>query len=375
MYKREISKAINHWFVKKEIIIIYGARQTGKTTLTQLLVRDNDNSIIIPCDRPATEDILESLNPARIKQLFGSHKIVALDEAQSIENIGKLLKIIYDDDEMKYKIIATGSSSFDLANKISEPLTGRNVKFTLFPLSINEILSQKSWLWIVENLEQLLVYGSYPGIIDLPVEDKVEKLEELSSDYLFKDILAHENINNPGVLRKLLKALALQAGQLVSPNELSKLVGVSAPTVEKYLDLLEKTFVIVNLMSYSRNLRNELKKSRKYYFIDNGIRNAVIQNYSNLDNRGDIGELWENFCVIERMKYNSNNRLRRACYFWRTYDGAEVDLVEVENETITAIEFKWNPSKRRGLPKSFAEKYKVEEFKTITPQNLEELFQ
>lgn len=375
MYKREINKAIDRWLNKKETIVIYGARQTGKTTLTKKILDDRQNSLIIPCDRPATKDILESMNLTRIKQLFGSHEIIALDEAQSIENIGRLLKIIYDDDDMKYKIIATGSSSFDLANKISEPLTGRNIKFTLYPLSIQEILSQKKWLWIVENLEQLLIYGSYPGIVDLPADERIEKLEELSTDYLFKDILVHENISNPGVLRKLLKALALQIGQLVSVNELSKLVGVSAPTVEKYLDLLEKTFVIINLMSYSNNLRNELKKSRKYYFIDNGIRNAVLNNFSNLMNRSDIGALWENFCVIERLKYNSNNRFHRTLYFWRTYDGAEVDLVEIENENLSAIEFKWNRSKKRNLPKSFAEKYKVRDFKTISPENLHELFQ
>lgn len=375
MYKREVNKSINRWLNKDEIIVIYGARQTGKTTLTKMLLEQEGSGLIIPCDRPAAAEILESLNPGRIKQLFGDHKIIALDEAQNIENIGRLLKILYDDDEMRYKIIATGSSSFELANKISEPLTGRNIKFSLFPLSINEILSQKSWLWLMENLEQLLIYGTYPGIIDLSGDEKIEKLEELSSDYLFKDILAHENIQNPGVLRKLLKALALQVGQLVSLNELSKLVGVSMPTVEKYLDLLEKTFVIVSLMSYSGNLRNELRKSRKYYFVDNGIRNAIIQNYSNLDNRTDVGELWENFCVIERMKYNHNNRLRRSNYFWRTYDGAEIDLIEIENEKITAMEFKWNPSKRGKLPKSFAEKYNVKTVTTITPENVQELLQ
>jgi len=307
--------------------------------------------------------------------LFGSNKIIALDEAQNIKNIGRVLKIIYDDKSFNYKIIATGSSSFDLANKISEPLTGRNVKFKLLPLSINEIQSKKDWLWIKENIEQLMIFGSYPEIIDLNYDERITKLEHLASDYLFKDILAYERINNPDVLRKLLKALALQIGQMVSISELSNLVRLSSPTVEKYLDLLEKTFVIFSFPTYSSNLRNEIKKSKKYYFWDLGIRNALIQNYSALSNRQDVGGLWENFCIVEKIKFNNNHQKHRSTYYWRTYDGAEIDLIEVENEKISAFEFKWNPNKTARLPRSFAEKYDVQKFITINPKNFNELLQ
>lgn len=375
MYQREILPAVTRWLDKKEVIIIYGARQVGKTTLLEHILKANPSSQIISCDRPAIEEILEEMNMGQVKLLFGDNKIIALDEAQNIKNIGRLLKIIYDDSSLKYKIIATGSSSFDLANKISEPLTGRNITFKLFPLSIGEIQSKKSWLWILENLEQLMTFGCYPEIIDLALDEKIAKLEQLASDYLFKDVLTHENIKNPGILRKLLKALALQIGQIVSINELSNLVGLSAPTVIKYLDLLEKTFVIFSLSTYSSNLRNEIKKSNKYYFWDLGIRNTIILNYSPLSNRQDVGSLWENFCIVEKIKFNSNHQKYRSTYYWRTYDGAEIDLIEIENETISAFEFKWNPKKTARLPKSFAEKYQVQKFITINPKNFNELLQ
>jgi predicted AAA+ superfamily ATPase len=375
MYQREILPEILKWMAKKEVITIYGARQVGKTTLLECMLKDLPNSLIIPCDRPAAEEVLEDINLGQIRQLFGANKIIALDEAQNIKNIGRVLKIIYDDKSFDYKIIATGSSSFDLANKISEPLTGRNVKFKLLPLSINEIQSKKDWLWIKENIEQLMIFGSYPEIIDLNYDERITKLEHLASDYLFKDILAYERINNPDVLRKLLKALALQIGQMVSISELSNLVRLSSPTVEKYLDLLEKTFVIFSLPTYSSNLRNEIKKSKKYYFWDLGIRNALIQNYGALSNRQDVGGLWENYCIVEKIKFNNNHQKHRSTYYWRTYDGAEIDLIEVENEKISAFEFKWNPNKTARLPRSFAEKYDVQKFITINPKNFNELLQ
>ncbi|OQX72466.1 MAG: hypothetical protein B6D64_15105 [Bacteroidetes bacterium 4484_276] len=334
MYQREIIPAILKWLDKKEVIAIYGARQVGKTTLLEYMLKDMPGSRIISCDRPAAEEVLEDLNLTQIRQLFGSS-----------------------------------------TNKISEPLTGRNIKFKLFPLSVNEIQSKKDWLWIRENLEQLLIFGCYPEIIDLAYDEKIIKLEHLASDYLFKDILASERINNPGVLRKLLKALALQIGQIVSIGELSNLVGLSFPTVEKYIDLLEKTFVIFSLSTFSSNLRNEIKKSKKYYFWDLGIRNALIQSYGALSNRQDIGAMWENFCIVEKIKFNSNHQKHRSVYYWRTYDGAEIDLIEVENEKISAFEIKWNPKKIARLPNSFAEKYDVQKFLTINPKNFNELFQ
>lgn len=374
IYTRDIKENMLQWMNRKEILILYGARQVGKTTLLKEILKDIPESKLIACDRPAVAEMLSGLNMSSVKMMFGNSRIVALDEAQSIENIGRLLKLIYDDDEMNYKLIASGSSSFDLANKISEPLTGRNIRFNLYPLSVNELLSQKDWIWMMENIEQMLIFGSYPGIIDIPEAERILKIEHLASDYLFKDLLDYDRIRNSGVLRKLLKALALQISQIVSVNELAGLVGISVPTVEKYLDLLEKTFVIFSLSSYSSNLRNELKKSRKYYFWDLGIRNALIQNYNPLINRQDTGSLWENFCVAERLKFNHNQQKIRSCYFWRTYDGAEVDLLEEEGGKIKVFEFKWSPRKTVRLPLSLRESYQVEEVKTIHHRNLHELF-
>jgi predicted AAA+ superfamily ATPase len=373
MYKRDLYSNIEVWLERKEIIIIYGARQVGKTTLLNELLHHRDNAIIFNCERPDIMDILESQRLVEIKYLFQDKTIVAFDEAQKVAEIGTVLKLIYDDQSFSQKIIATGSSSFELANKISEPLTGRNVKFKLFPLSLNEIKQEKEWLWIRENLEQLLVFGTYPEIIDLDTSIKNKKLLDLSSDYLFRDVLKYENLKNPSLLRKLLKALALQLGSQVSYHELSNMLGVSSSTVEKYIDLLEKCFVIFSIPSYSRNLRNEITKSKKFYFYDNGIRNALITSFGSIKNRTDVGALWENFCMSERLKFNETNRSGASMYFWRTYDGAEIDLVEDYNGELTVFEFKWQPKRLFRFPKSFVNTYKPIRASLITRDNWVEL--
>ncbi len=369
IYPRDLLLPINHWLDKNEIIILYGARQVGKTTLLKELLKKKDDAIILNCELPSVEDILESKDLAQIKALFEDNKIIALDEAQRISDIGSILKLIYDE-LPQYKLIATGSSSFDLANKISEPLTGRNIKFRLYPLSLKEIKQGRNWLWIKENLNDLLIYGTYPGIIDLSVPDKQAKLYELASDYLFKDILMYENIKNSSLIRKLLKALALQTGSQVSFNELAGLLGVSRPTVEKYIDLFEKNFVIFNLPSYSSNLRNELRKSNKYFFYDTGIRNALIGDFKPLENRLDTGVLWENFCISQRLILSNVTRPNARFYFWRTYDGAEIDLVEEYGGDLNVFEFKMKRKTRTRIPDSFVKKYKPAKAQTITPQNL-----
>lgn len=280
--------------------------------------------------------------------MFQDKIIVALDEAQKVNDIGSVLKLIYD--EMpEYKIIASGSSSFDLANQIGEPLTGRNIKFRLYPLSIQEISMTHRWPWLIRNLNEILVFGTYPELVDLSVADKTTKLFELSGDYLYKDILIYNGIKNPSILRKLLKSLALQVGSQVSLNELSKMLQISRPVVERYLDLLEKSFVIFSLNSLSANLRNEIKKSRKYYFYDNGILNALTGNFAVLTNRSDVDALWENFCISERIKYNHYNSRFVNLYFWRTYDGAEIDLVEERNGNYAAFEFKWKLKRNKSM--------------------------
>jgi uncharacterized protein len=370
MYNREILDSLRKWWTNKEIIILFGARQVGKSTLLEMLSEQYPEMIILNCEQPVVSDILQSKDINRIQALFENKQIVAFDEAQDIPEIGKILKLLYDDKRIQQKIIATGSSSFELANKTGEPLTGRNIKFRMFPLSLAEISKNKGYLNIEEILDELLVYGSYPGIIDLSVSEKKRKLIDLSGDYLFKDIYKFEQLRNPDLLRKILKAIALQVGNLVSVPELANLTGVSVITAERYLDLLEKSFVIFKLGSYSNNLRNELKKSRKYYFYDNGIRNAVLNNFISVSERTDVGALWENFCVSEYLKRNENRGILSNLYFWRTYDGAEIDLIEERDGKLFAFEFKWNTNKKAVIPASFKGSYNVESLEIINREKL-----
>ena len=372
MYKRDLEKSILSWMDCREIIIIYGARQVGKTTLLKMLLEHFPGSLLLNCDRPVVHDILQRKDLTEIKDLFGERRIIALDEAQVVENIGETLKLIYDTFP-EYKIIATGSSSFELSNRLSEPLTGRNIKFHLLPISIHEIRVKNEWIWIKENLDRLIISGLYPGIITISGEKVHRKLEELAGDYLFKDILLFEGIKNSSILRNLIKALALQTGSTVSMNELSRLLGINIRTVERYVELLEKTFVIFRLPALTKNQRNEIRKSNKFYFYDNGIRNAVIGNFGLPGNRVDIGALWENFCICERLKYNSVHNPGTRVYFWRTYDGAEIDFVEEKNGTYTAFEFKWNPHRKVRLPAGFSDLYPTTQFKIIHPGNIAEL--
>ncbi|MBM3404286.1 MAG: ATP-binding protein [Bacteroidetes bacterium] len=374
LYTREIVQSLEKWMDSREILIIYGTRQVGKSTLLDMLLGDRNDAVILNCERPLIFEILQSRDLSKIKALFGDKRIIALDEAQSVTGIGQTLKLVYDE-EPGYKLIVTGSSSFELSDRITEPLTGRNIKFRLYPLSVKEIMAHKSWLWIMENLKELIAYGCYPGIIDLPVEKKKIKLEEMVGDYLFKDILIHEGIKQSGLLFKLLQLIAYQIGNLTSAHELSKELGVSVPTINRFLDLLEKTFVIYPLSSYSSNLRNEIRKSKKYYFYDTGICNAVIGNFGLIDNQKHVGSLWENFCVSERIKFNQIHNRHAKLYFWRTYDGAEVDLVEVFNGNLNTFEFKWNARKKPSLPTSFKEKYHKNTFQVIHPGNFQLLFE
>jgi hypothetical protein len=370
MYPREILPAILHWLERPEILILYGARQVGKTTLLREFIKKREDALLLNCELPVVAGILESRDLSAVSTLFGSSKIICLDEAQKVMNIGSILKLIHDELPV-YKIIATGSSSFELANKIVEPLTGRNIKFRIYPLSISELEMKNGWLWVLNSLNQLLVYGNYPGLIELDSRDKELKLSELTADYLYQDILVYESIRHPAVIRNLLKALALQVGSQVSVNELSGLLGLSRPTVEKYLDLLEKSFVVFRLPSFSRNLRNEIRKNQKFYFYDNGILNALTGNFSSVQNRSDIGALWENFCVSERMKQrNTGVQGIVNMYFWRTYDGAEIDLVEESGGTLKAFEFKWNIKKKPSMPDSFSQSYNVDSYQVINPETL-----
>lgn len=370
MYNRDIESSIIDQLKRPEVILLFGARQTGKSTFLEILAKRFGNMKILNCEQTVIYDALSEINIPKIKALFDNKEIIAFDEAQTIPEIGKILKLLYDDKDIKIQLIATGSSSFELSNKTGEPLTGRNIRYNIFSLSVNEISTTKGWQFFLENLNEILVYGSYPGVIDLGINEKRPKLLSLTNDYLFRDIFKFEQLKNPDVLRKLLKAIALQVGNLVSYQELASLLGVAKETITRYLDLLEKSFIIYRLGSFSGNLRNELRKRHKYYFYDTGIRNAVINNFSGMNERVDAGAIWENFCVSEIIKANNNNQVFSNFYFWRTYDGAEVDLVEEIDGKIIAYEFKWNPGRKPKLPASFAGKYNVKDYKVINPGNI-----
>ncbi len=373
-YKRALQQDMDSWLDEREVLIIYGARQVGKTTFIKDYLQDKTDSIVYNCELRNISEALESYDITRISSLIAGKKIVAFDEAQGVHNIGKSLKIIYDEFP-DVKVIATGSSSFDLSAKVTESLTGRNIKFMMFPLSLEELRMNQS-VFYSEHLENdFLLYGSYPAILRSKGQRKVDRLLNLSTDYLFKDALSFLGLKNSNVLRNLLKALALQIGSQVSTNELSNLLQINRQKILEFLDVLEKNFIIFKLPSYSTNLRNEIKKSIKYYFFDNGIRNAILNNFTPLNARTDIGMLWENYCVSERFKWNITHRNNVDMYFWRSYDGAEIDLLEIKDGKIDAFEFKWRLKRKTRIPKSFDEKYKPKSFKIISKDNYYELIQ
>jgi uncharacterized protein len=375
MLSRIYTEKIESWFYKEKVIILYGARQVGKTTILNIIKSKYENMLILTSENNAVKEVLESKNINRIKLLFGQAKIVAIDEAQKIDNIGEILKFIHDE-KLGLQIIATGSSSFDLSNKVSEALTGRNIKFIISPLSIEELIINKTGLWLIENLNHLMVFGQYPEIINANIADKSILLNHLSSDYLYQDVLQIEKLRNAGEINKLLKALALQIGSEVSYNEIGQTIGMAPQTVEKYIELLEKNFIIYTLNSLSKNMRNELKKSKKIYFCDLGIRNALLNNFTDFDNRMDNGALWENFCINERLKHNQIHQKHKNIYFWRTYDQAEIDLIEESNGNLTIFEFKLNPKKSKiKFPNSFLSNYPVKEMYVIHKNNFDELIQ
>jgi len=368
MIKRLLQEKIEKELFRGNIIIVYGARQVGKTTLVkQIIENSKEKSKYLNCEILSIKDQLKDPEPEKIKFFLGDAKLVVLDEAQSIENIGLILKVLIDT-YPNIQIIATGSSSFDLANKINEPLTGRSLEFKLYPLSIQELKESKDLFDVESKLEKLLVFGSYPEVFLLDKEDAIQKLDQISSNYLFKDILSYDGLKKPTILVKLLKALALQVGNEVNYNELSNSLDIDGKTVEKYIDLLEKCFIIFKLSAFSRNLRKEISKSVKIYFYDLGIRNSLIQNYNPLEIRNDAGALWENFCIIERIKMNRYNNIYANYYFWRTYTQKEIDLIEEKEGKLLAFEMKWGKS-LKAAPKEFLEEYKNSEFEVVNKEN------
>ncbi|MHB8443367.1 MAG: ATP-binding protein [Patescibacteria group bacterium] len=344
-YKRLIQNRIEGNLFKKKAIIIYGARQVGKTTLVKKIQEKySENSLYLNADEPDIRYSLENKTSTEIKKIIGDNTFLIIDEAQRVNNIGLTLKLIIDNFPL-VQVIATGSSSFELSNSISEPLTGRKFEFHLYPLSIEEMLEKKTNIEVNRLLENILLFGMYPEIVSGSSLDSQMKIEEIASSYLFKDILQFQNIRNSEILTKLLQALALQIGSEVSYNELANLLNIDKDTVSRYIQILEKAFIIFSLKPYSRNLRKEIGKLRKIYFYDLGIRNAIIKNFNVLSLRQDTGELWENFIISERIKYNNNRGIHINNYFWRTYDKKEIDYIEDVNGKLEGFEIKYSSAK------------------------------
>jgi len=370
MIKRELQSEIEKQLFKGKAIIILGARQTGKTTLLKTIVKEKENVLWLNADEQDTIALFENANSARLKAIFAGKKIVVVDEAQRISNIGIKLKLITDQIK-EIQLIVTGSSAFELANSINEPLTGRKWEYNLYPLSFDEMVKHHGFLEENRMLNHRLVYGYYPEVITSQGNEN-QILKQLSDSYLYKDILMWERIKKPDKLVKLMQALAFQVGSEVSYNNLSNLIGIDNQTVEKYIQLLEQTFVIFRLPAFSRNHRKELKRGRKIYFYDNGIRNALIANFNLPELRSDIGALWENFYISERIKYLHYNNIWANSYFWRTQDKQEIDYIEERDGKLYAYEIKWNAKKKPKLSKSFSQAYPEHEYRIINPENYEQ---
>ncbi len=360
---------IEQFLKPNKVIIILGTRRVGKTVLIKQIEKQFvGKSLLMNAEDSLTQDFLSHKTTSNYKSKLQGIDLFILDEAQVIPDIGNILKLIVDEIE-GIKIIATGSSSFDLLNRFGEPLTGRSFTFHLFPFSIKEFLSIESPIESIIKLEERLVYGMYPELLEYKTNfEKEFYLKNLVNNYLLKDIFSLDGIRGTSKIMDLLKLLAYQTGNEVSLNELGNQLGMSKNTVEKYLDLLSKIFVIYELKAFSKNLRKEVTKSKKWYFYDNGIRNAIIDDFSPISLRKDIGSLWENFIISERLKWNQYNMFDTAMYFWRTYDQQEIDLVEKNKSQLEVFEIKWNKTKSK-IPKAWQNNYPDSTFNTITKSN------
>ncbi len=370
MIQRILTERIKQHLFKGKAIILMGARQVGKTTLLQALMNQVDQPVLwLNADEPDIREMLFNVTSTQLQALIGTHRIVVIDEAQRIKNIGVTLKLIVDQIP-GVQVIASGSSALNLASEINEPLTGRKYEFWLFPLAFDEMKQHHGLLQERRLLEHRLIYGYYPDIVTHPGEEK-SLLKLLAESYLYKDLLALEQLKKPALLDKLLQALALQVGNEVSYLELGQLIGADKETVERYIDLLEKAFVLFRLNAFSRNLRNEIKKKKKIYFWDNGIRNAILRNFSPLALRTDTGALWENFLISERLKWLHNRDLDARTYFWRTLQQQEIDYIEERDGILWAFEFKWNPKARVKFPKTFLKAYPQSQPQVIHRENFD----
>lgn len=371
MIHRQLEEQITPLLGIGKAIVIMGARQVGKSTLLETIFRDRDNILWMTGDDLDVQELFGQMTSTRLKALLGNSKTLIVDEAQRIPDIGLRLKLITD--QIKdVQVIATGSSSFELASKVSESLAGRKREFRMFPISFSEMVSHTNLLEELRLIPHRMIYGYYPEVVCNPGSESVI-LKELVDSFLYKDILSLDNINKPDKIVRLLKALAFQIGSQVSYNEVGQLIGLDSKTVERYIDILEKSYIIFRLGSFSRNLRNELKLSRKVYFWDLGIRNMLIGNLAQVENRPDAGALWENFILAERLKRNSYAGSIAQYWFWRTQQQKEIDYLEEENGQLNAYEFKWSDKKADvRIPESFAKAYPDASFSVITPKKVDE---
>lgn len=364
--QRTIERKIEQSLYKGKAVVVYGARRVGKTTLVRAIEqREGRASRYLNCDEPDVRQALTDATSTALKAFIGNATLVILDEAQRVKNIGLTIKLLVDT-YPSMQVIATGSSSFELSNRIREPLTGRAYEFQLLPFSVEELSGATSWQEQHRLLSQRLVFGMYPTVTLRP-EEAMSTLRTLAGNTLYRDALEYEGVRHPEVLERLAQALALQIGHEVSYNELATLLGVEKRTVERYVRLLEQAFVIFRLGPFSRNLRNELKRFRKVYFFDVGVRNALINNFNPLHLRQDTGQLWENWLVAERLKRNGNHGRAPSTYFWRTRVQQELDYLEVEGDRIDAYEFKWT-GKHLRVPSGFREGYPRARTSFVTPE-------
>lgn len=366
---RALYPVINSKLFRGKAIIILGARQVGKSTLMAHVSRNlSMPTLHLNCDDPDIRNLLKDINSTNLKLLVGSNKLIVIDEAQRVDNIGLVIKRMVDEYK-DLQVMVSGSSSIRLGGTLNEPLTGRKYEYSLYPISTGELYETYGLVKTRQMLESRLIYGSYPEIITRQEEAR-ELLTNLADSYLYKDILEMEQIRKPVILQKILIALALQVGSEVSYNEVAKTVGSDPKTIEKYIDLLSKSFVLYPLYGFSRNLRTELKKTRKIYFYDTGIRNTIIHNYASQQLRTDAGALWENFFIMERIKFNTYRGRHANYYFWRTTSQQEIDFIEEYDGKLTVFEMKWNPAKATcKFPNSFIETYHPSATHVVTPDN------
>ena len=370
MIQRILKEQIKNQMFKGKAIVLMGSRQTGKTSLLAEIFPSEQDALWLSGDDVDVQGMMENMTAQRMRMLLGDRKVIVIDEAQRIKDIGLRMKVVTD--QMKdVQLVATGSSAFELANRLNEPLTGRKWEYQLYPLSFGEMVAHHGLLTEKRLLTHRLVYGYYPEVVTSTGNER-NVLKMLADSFMYKDVLAMGNIKKSDKLLTLLQAISFQVGDQVSYSELASTVGIDVKTVESYIDVLEKCYIIFRLPSLSRNLRNELKNNRKIYFYDNGIRNALISNFSQMEIRTDSGALWENFAISERIKFTAYNQLWCNRYFWRTHEQKEIDYVEDSDGILSAFEFKYNPKKKVTVPKHFAEAYPNANFKVITPDNFEE---